>query len=350
MSTDTRFVLVTGAILFAGSAATALPAQSRTQCAALQSTLQAAISSPDSTVVYATLQPARGVVPLPKWYLQAALTEIVSRFDGVGVHYDPLLDVQLPISVRPNGHAVATALLTSREVVIKSLGPTIHVERRTTIEVIGAGPGQVHIADVPPGPPDGARMMDSVRLMNSLMQTAAAETPHAAAPELYASPASVVSRLAAAVAIANADSAFPPSPDGTDTLSLVLQLRPSIAALPSPDSGAAVLPLFRTAGLHRTLARDAFFDGEVDVPARARRGDRPPEWPRTKTRSQGGALIGLVVDTTGRIDPASLQVLEAVPGFEENVLRAVRDWRFRPATIRGCPVRSTIDQAFLFLP
>jgi TonB family protein len=346
-----RSLLATVLLGAAGPGASLL-AQQPLGCDALRQQLYAAAASPDSVVVYATLSSASRGVTLPRWYLQAALTEIVSRFNAADVRYDPLLDVSLPLRVARTGGATATARLTEREVIVQSLGPQIKLERRTRIEVIGAGPNQVHIADVPPGPPDGGAMMDSVRLMKQLSGELMAARPFHAAPELFADPASVTMRLAAAVTLASAAGALPPLPDDVgDSVSLTLRLRPALSPEPaSPDSGAGVLAAFRVSGLHAGRAQYALYDGEVDVAAEVEAGDRPPAWPAGGRDKQGGALLQLVVDTTGRVDASTLRVLEAVPGFDQPALDAVRRWRYHPASVRGCPVRAIVNQAFLFVP
>lgn len=340
------------ALLGTAGVAGSLTAQQPLACDALRQRLYSAAASPDSVVVYATLQSAERGVELPRWYLQAALTEIVSRFNADGVRYDPLLDVSLPLRVTPQGRATATARLTDREVIIQSVGPQVQLEHRTQIEVIGGGPNRVHIADVPSGPPDASVTMDSIRLTQQLSKTMLAARPFRAPPELFADPASVTMRLAAAVALAGAAGAFPPLPDGLgDSASLLIRIRPALPPdVASPDSGAAVLPMFKVAGLHTVRAQQALYDGEVDIGAAGDPRNRSPGWPSGQSARQGGTLLELVVDTSGKVDPSTVRVLETVPGFDKSSLDAVRRWRYHPATVHGCPVRAMVNQAFLFVP
>lgn len=50
----------------------------------------------------------------------------------------------------------------------------------------------------------------------------------------------------------------------------------------------------------------------------------------------------LIVDTEGR--PTTLQVINPLGhGLDEEALRAVQQWRFRPATYQGKPVPVILD-------
>ena len=59
--------------------------------------------------------------------------------------------------------------------------------------------------------------------------------------------------------------------------------------------------------------------------------------------------VEFVVDTTGRIDAASIMIPPSVPNeFAESVRHALVRWHFRPATLRGLAVRRSVRQPFIF--
>jgi hypothetical protein len=56
-----------------------------------------------------------------------------------------------------------------------------------------------------------------------------------------------------------------------------------------------------------------------------------------------------VVDTTGRVDTATVQVLQSDDSlFTESVRTALNQMRFRPAKRAGVPVRQLVGQRFRF--
>jgi len=56
-----------------------------------------------------------------------------------------------------------------------------------------------------------------------------------------------------------------------------------------------------------------------------------------------------VVDTAGRVEPESILVVAAShPAFGESARRALATARFRPARVRGNPVRQLVQQAMRF--
>jgi TonB family protein len=64
---------------------------------------------------------------------------------------------------------------------------------------------------------------------------------------------------------------------------------------------------------------------------------------------QGSVQATFVVDTTGRVDLTSVQVLASDdPEFTESVRAALGDMRFRPATRGGRAVRQLVEQRFNF--
>ncbi len=91
-------------------------------------------------------------------------------------------------------------------------------------------------------------------------------------------------------------------------------------------------------------------DGDGDEPVLAGVADEPPEVissPKLKFPEmlraagiQGFVVVGFVVDTTGRAEPASINIVAATnAGFEASAKEVVRKSRFRPARLRGRLVR-----------
>lgn len=77
----------------------------------------------------------------------------------------------------------------------------------------------------------------------------------------------------------------------------------------------------------------------------------PPEYP-TLLRDAGitgRVLLQAVIDTTGRVDPASVKVVQSPnPGFEDSSRRWILKALFRPARIRGRAVRVLVNMPLDF--
>ena len=97
------------------------------------------------------------------------------------------------------------------------------------------------------------------------------------------------------------------------------------------------------------VASEANDDGDRPVPAGV--ADEPPEVissPRSRFPEmlraagiQGFVVVGFVVDTTGRAESESINIVDATnAGFEASAKEVVRKSRFRPAKLRGTAVRS----------
>ncbi|HEX7182596.1 MAG TPA: TonB family protein, partial [Thermoanaerobaculia bacterium] len=57
-----------------------------------------------------------------------------------------------------------------------------------------------------------------------------------------------------------------------------------------------------------------------------------------RARIQGTVILEAVIDQKGRV--TDLRVLKSLPmGLDQSALDAVREWRFRPATLEGRPVK-----------
>jgi protein TonB len=77
----------------------------------------------------------------------------------------------------------------------------------------------------------------------------------------------------------------------------------------------------------------------------------PPPYPELMRQAgiAGRVLVQAVVDTTGRLEPASIRILESPsPGFERTTTEWARTARFRPARLRGRAVRVLVRQPVQF--
>jgi TonB family protein len=69
------------------------------------------------------------------------------------------------------------------------------------------------------------------------------------------------------------------------------------------------------------------------------------------SKLEGHVVLEYAVDTTGRVDPASLRVRYATaPPFGEAATAALRGALFTPAIVRGTPVASCVDAVVQFRP
>lgn len=136
----------------------------------------------------------------------------------------------------------------------------------------------------------------------------------------------------------------------------------SAMALPAP------LPSEATASLPRLPALMKRLDGAAGAPVTepglspvrlAAEVDQPvavlePGILRYPPRLQalgisGRVIVEFVVDTTGAVEGASLRVrVSTQPEFEEAARAAILATRFRPAQVRGRPVRQLASQAVVF--
>jgi len=89
----------------------------------------------------------------------------------------------------------------------------------------------------------------------------------------------------------------------------------------------------------------------VDRPARLAQGSRTPRYPDQLRRDgiTGEVRANFVVDSTGRVEPGSVRILDSAhPLFERAVRDALVAMRFVPAEARGRTVRQLVEQSFLF--
>jgi len=75
----------------------------------------------------------------------------------------------------------------------------------------------------------------------------------------------------------------------------------------------------------------------------------PPVYPPLLKQAgiQGRVLVRAVIDTTGRVDPASVRIVNSPnPGFDEPTKRWILKALFRPARIHGQAVRVIVNLPF----
>lgn len=105
-------------------------------------------------------------------------------------------------------------------------------------------------------------------------------------------------------------------------------------------------------GPEPVLTADSVFSVlEVDQMVERYEGSAAPVYPRDliATGTEGQVQAVYVVDTTGRVDTTTIQVLRSDdPRFTESVRTALGGMRFRPARRAGKAVRQLVAQSFRF--
>jgi protein TonB len=94
----------------------------------------------------------------------------------------------------------------------------------------------------------------------------------------------------------------------------------------------------------------AWLPFEVDDPIEVLRQEPPTYPPVLKAAGITGVVeVQYVVDTLGRVEPASITANSATrPPFLDAVRHSLGAARFRPARVRGHPVRQLVQQRFRF--
>jgi protein TonB len=89
---------------------------------------------------------------------------------------------------------------------------------------------------------------------------------------------------------------------------------------------------------------------EVDQPAAVIRQPSPRYPPVLQQAGvEGRVLLEFIIDTTGHPEAASLRVVErSAPGFDPAALETIQRSLFRPARVRGKPVRQRTLQRIVF--
>ncbi|HEY2027422.1 MAG TPA: energy transducer TonB [Gemmatimonadaceae bacterium] len=125
----------------------------------------------------------------------------------------------------------------------------------------------------------------------------------------------------------------PPSQPATRDGSLGLDMKNS----------AAQSPVESTDSVYSMLS--------VEESAVRNEGSAAPVYPREMLEKgvEGEVLTRYVIDTTGRADSASLQILSTTnPAFAQAVREALPGMRFSPAVVQGHKVRQLVEQNFDF--
>jgi protein TonB len=95
----------------------------------------------------------------------------------------------------------------------------------------------------------------------------------------------------------------------------------------------------------------AYFDFQVDKPVLQRPGNPHAQYPddmRSRGRI-GDVVVQFVVDTTGRIDMNSIEIIKSSDASFSNSVKAVLpEMRFFPAETGGHRVRQMVQQSFRF--
>jgi protein TonB len=95
----------------------------------------------------------------------------------------------------------------------------------------------------------------------------------------------------------------------------------------------------------------AYFEFQVEKPALARDANSPPRYPSMLERSrvEGELLAQFVVDTTGKADMSTLEILHATNAlFSASLASALPHWRFYPAEAGGRKVRQLVQVPIRF--
>jgi protein TonB len=90
---------------------------------------------------------------------------------------------------------------------------------------------------------------------------------------------------------------------------------------------------------------------DVDVRAELLQNSAPTKYPPSlyAEGTEGNVIAEFVVDSTGRVDPATIGIVAAShPLFAESVRLALRTAAYRPASRRGARVSQLVQQPFAF--
>jgi len=95
-----------------------------------------------------------------------------------------------------------------------------------------------------------------------------------------------------------------------------------------------------------------YFDFQVEKQAVLLPGSVRPRYPDVHELGLHGTVVAeFVVDTAGRVVPASLRLLRrSDPRLNQSVVEAVPSMRFTPAELHGHRVKERVEQPFVFRP
>ncbi|HEU4585972.1 MAG TPA: energy transducer TonB [Gemmatimonadaceae bacterium] len=116
------------------------------------------------------------------------------------------------------------------------------------------------------------------------------------------------------------------------------------------DSGAYIEREFTAPNVPESM-RDVLFAGDVTHPARPRRGNQAPTYPRSLAAAGVRGIVNalFVVSEDGKPEMETLQFLSSSDGaFDEAVRHAIERWHFEPADLDGRKVRQVVQESFDF--
>ena len=129
------------------------------------------------------------------------------------------------------------------------------------------------------------------------------------------------------------------------------------AGAPRPDEkqggqgATGVDPLDQPATAPLTSDDSVYSILNVEETAVRTEGSAAPVYPPELIQQgiEGSVLTNFVIDTTGRADSTSIQILQATHAlFVQSVRMAIPEMRFSPAMVQGRKVRQMVEQRFQF--
>ncbi len=244
-----------------------------------------------------------------------------------------------------HGQAVARPLIPEAHVfttLLASNAPKVQARGSTAASValhaalIGAAvwltAQQVSAHDAPPN----AAIVFVPAPAAPVQPTRAAEAPRTQAPAAAAPPSAPVISVptVAPVGLPGIDASAIPSAEHLFSVGPARQGTPGSSATTSAGGG------------------DAPFDGyTVDKPVEPFANQPVPRYPAMLRSAgvEGRVDVRFVVDTLGRVEPASIQIIDSThQQFVDSVLSALLRQRFLPAEVAGRRVRQLVTQPFVF--
>lgn len=124
----------------------------------------------------------------------------------------------------------------------------------------------------------------------------------------------------------------------------------TLASIPLGPAG--ILPVVPGPGGNATHREgEVWIERAVDRAVTPLAGNRQPDYPQQLRSAavQGEVLVRFIVDTSGRVEPASIDVALATHTlFAESVRRWLSRNRYAPAQVVGAPVRQLVEQRIGF--
>jgi len=128
-------------------------------------------------------------------------------------------------------------------------------------------------------------------------------------------------------------------------LSLPFEINPSLPSAP----GALELPPMERASFETLDTQELFSVGNLDGPlivlARV-----PPVYPFSAKRRgvEGWVKVRFVVNEQGSVEDVSIMEAKPPGVFDQNVIRCVLGWRFKPGTVGGVEVKTLVETTVRF--